>query len=187
MSDLVKSKDCQKIQKHRKFSNQPPQNSSEAEFMEPGKFYACTQVIFKSFYHHYGKEIDQMVMAVGPLAAGVAQTRAAPCGTLIGACMMLGLEQGSKNMDNLDDKYGLYKYIQNTLFKDFKDKFGHVSCEGLLNSCCTAQELDQKLHHERVCRHTIRFVHDWLEDKLGIQPVEQDDEVPGTVELNKNP
>lgn len=172
MKGNIKSQDAQDRQTGRKFSVQPPQNKSEATFMEPGKFYGCSQVILKSFYSRYGKEVDQMIMATGPLAAGVAQTRMAPCGALLGACMVMGMEKELGKMDNLNDKYGLYDFIQNSLFKKFIEEFGYISCSDLIHSRCTEEELKQKLHHERICRHSIRFVHNWLVNEMGIEPSE---------------
>jgi C_GCAxxG_C_C family probable redox protein len=154
----------------RKFSDLPPRNESEASFMEPGTFYSCSQVILKTFYERYGSEIEQMMMVAGPLGAGVAQTRDGPCGALLGACMIMGLEHGVRKMDNLEDKYGLYEAIQNTLLKKFRDQFGSTACRDLISSRCTNEELDQKLHHERICRHSVRFVHDWLVTEMGIKP-----------------
>ncbi len=92
--------------------------------------YTCAQSILASFAERYDLPPDLAFRIGEPFGAGTSCS-GGPCGSVIGAIMVLGLQYGSTQSD--DDPARLYTYQRvHELIRRFTEIHGSIQCTELL-------------------------------------------------------
>ena len=128
------------------------------------KGYACSQSVFLAFADNYDLNMEQAALISSSFGAGMGRLRRT-CGTLTGSFMILGLEYGNVDGEDMDSKLNCYDKIQE-LTQKFESINGTSMCDELISEKATADEIIQRKHHQIVCASLVSSVAGMLYDML---------------------
>ena len=127
--------------------------------------YNCAQAVLASYADDFGLDKDLAVSLASGFGAGIGRSGQV-CGAVTGACMVIGLQYGSKLSEESsfqERKEKTYLLVAEFLDK-FKERNGSITCRGLIG-----YDLDDPNQHAEAkllgifTSHCNRYVRDSVE------------------------
>lgn len=115
--------------------------------------YACSQSVLMAYAEQYNIDEKTAKLISSTFGGGMGRLRE-KCGALTGGFMVLGLAYGNKNPKDMERKLNSYKYVQ-TLNNQFIAINQTTICAELLNKYATEDEVEQRKHHQLICRKLV--------------------------------
>jgi len=126
----------------------------------------CAQAVLTVFASDLGMAQEEALRIASAFGGGMGRTDGM-CGTVTGACMVLGLRSGMRRPEDKSAKDSAYARMQE-FDRRFRARHGEVSCTGLLGVNLSVPEdlqaaRDRNLFSTR-CNELIRSAVEILED-----------------------
>ena len=90
------------------------------------------------------------------------------CGAVTGGFMVLGMAYGNEDPKDMDTKLFAYRKVRE-LHHQFEDIHGTTNCKELLLKHATQAQVEERKHHNIICRQLVSevtgLVYDMLEQK----------------------
>lgn len=127
--------------------------------------YNCAESVALALAEHLNIKGDSLPRAATPFGGGVSRNGMI-CGALAGGCIVIGLLEGRRDASEPRDP----SYSEtNHLLAEFAGRFSVHDCRTLTGvdfSDPGSAERYKQVHHEK-CVHYVRFVADFLAERLG--------------------
>jgi C_GCAxxG_C_C family probable redox protein len=108
--------------------------------------FSCSQAVFAAFVPELGLDKATALKIASSFGGGMAQMGEV-CGAVTGALMVLGLQYGRTQADDIETKMRNYELVQE-FFKKFKEHHSSIICKELLGLDMSIPE-EKTLIHER--------------------------------------
>jgi len=117
----------------------------------------CAQSVFGAFCEKYGLDTKTAFRIASGFGAGL--RKAEVCGAVSGAVMVIGLKYGQKGPEDLDAKK-LCNEKTLEFMNAFREKYGEVTCRGILGCDISTPEGSQKAREDNlfktICEQKVR-------------------------------
>jgi len=141
------------------------ESGKAAEVMGSG--YNCAQAVSTTYGVKYGVPEETISRIASAFGGGISRTNNI-CGAVSGAVMVLGLKYGGRNPGEKEAK-DKASAIAAEFIREFKRRYGEVSCTGLLGYNLGIQEEREKAvanNEFTKCRDIVRNAGELLEEFL---------------------
>ena len=92
--------------------------------------YNCSQSVFCAYADDYDMPLELALRVSASLGGGIARMRET-CGAVCGMAMLVGMEEGQTQPNDLQQKQKNYQIVQN-LASRFREMHGSIKCSELL-------------------------------------------------------
>lgn len=130
----------------------------------------CSQAVFLAFADKYGIDDDTALKIASSFGGGMGRSREV-CGALSGMLMVCGMETGSADVKNTDQKAENYR-VARELMDAFREDNGSIYCHELLGLEQNASESHvpekrtKEYYKKRPCAEIVHSAALILEDKF---------------------
>lgn len=126
--------------------------------------YHCGPSVMQVMWEAYGLENQDFLWAAIPFMGGISGHQQAPCGAVSASAVCLGLKNRSSLADKEAAKLGRKKarYYAAKLVGDFENRFGDITCGGLLGIDFSIpgeyQKFQQSGVWKKTCENYVQFI-----------------------------
>ncbi len=125
----------------------------------------CAQAVLVPFCDRHGIGEKQALLIACGFGGGVGRSDNM-CGAVSGAVMALGLKYGAEKASDKEKKELCYAKVREFILS-FRNKYGEVSCTGLLGCNMSTkegfEEAKMKEVHTKICPKFVEFAAGYLE------------------------
>lgn len=126
--------------------------------------YACSQSVVLAFSQEFNLNERTAKLISANFGGGMGRLRE-KCGALTGGFMVLGLKFGNVEPNDLDTKLASYKKVR-ILNKQMLNVYESTECSVLLKKHASEQEVNDRKHHQIICREIVGSVTGMVYDLL---------------------
>ena len=129
----------------------------------------CSQAVFLAFCDRYGIDSDTALKLASSFGGGMGRSREV-CGALSGALLVNGMETGSTDVTDVEQKAANYKSAQELMAK-FRSDNGSIYCRELLgltqkSDSPVPEKRTNEYYKKRPCAEIVYSAALMLEDKF---------------------
>lgn len=126
--------------------------------------FACSQSILLAFGDAFGYDEKTGRLISATFGGGMGRLRD-KCGAATGSFMVCGLAYAPQDPKDMDNKLESYRKVRE-LNKALEDEYGTVNCGELLRKYATRESVEQRQHHQIICKKVLAAAAGNLYDKL---------------------
>jgi len=126
--------------------------------------YACSQSILLTFASRFELSETTAKKIASTFGGGMGRLRQT-CGTLTGGFMVLGLAFGNDRPADMETKLEVYRKVWE-LYHQVEGIHGTGNCRELLKKYATHKQVEERKHHQIICRRVVGDVAGLLFDML---------------------
>lgn len=127
--------------------------------------HACSQAILLAFGDAFDYDEKTAKLISSTFGGGMGRLRD-KCGAATGSFMVCGLAYASEDPKDMDNKLLSYRKVRE-LNKALEEEFGTVKCGELLTKYATREAVENRKHHQIICKTVLasaaRNLYDTLE------------------------
>ena len=122
--------------------------------------YNCAQSVFGAFADEHGLDFETSIRLASSFGGGMGRLREV-CGALTGLFMVVSLQSGYTDPEDLEAKTANYQRVQELASK-FRERYGTIICRDLLDLEETVSEpipekRTEEYYLKRSCAEYVRF------------------------------
>jgi len=115
--------------------------------------YACSQSVLLAFSKQFDIDERTAKLISSTFGGGMGRLRD-KCGAVTGGFMVIGLAMGNELPDDMETKLYAYRKVRE-LNKQFEEINGTTSCKELLQKFATQAQVEERKHHNIICRKLV--------------------------------